>query len=186
MRKSEETRSNEPPEERKPRPGHSSTEPVIVVEYDPSWPDRFEQERQALERLAGAVPIEHIGSTAVPGLAAKPIIDIMLGLEQLADAEAMKPKLEAIGYRYMPEYEVQMPYRRFYIKEKAGRRVVHLHVVEISHEFWPRHITFRDHLRTHPESAAQYAALKRSLAEQYRHDRDAYTEAKTDFIRERE
>lgn len=161
--------------------------PVVVVDHDPEWPRRFEVERERIARAIGEwiTAMEHVGSTAVPGLAAKPIVDIMVGIGDLADAVHCIGPLEGLGYEYVSEYEDEMPFRRYFRKDDdEGSRVVHLHMVEPSHRFWQRHLAFRDWLRTHPEDARAYGELKRELAERYRDDRPAYTEAKTEFIRE--
>lgn len=164
------------------RPGR----PVVVVDYDPEWPRRFQVERDRILTAIGdwTTAIEHVGSTAVPGLAAKPIIDVMIGIRRLADAVHCICPLEDLGYEYVPSYEDEMPFRRYFRKDDdEGSRVAHVHMVEPSHPFWERHLAFRDWLRTHPEDARAYADLKRELAVRYRNDRLAYTEAKTDFIR---
>ena len=132
------------------------------------------------------VGIEHVGSTSVPGLAAKPVIDIMPGLRDLGDSPLIVRPLQALGYRYFPEHEDVLPERRYFAlpagDEHRGRRRFHLHIVETTSEFWRRHLAFRDYLRAHPDVAGEYAALKRRLAAEYGSDREGYTEAKTEFI----
>jgi GrpB-like predicted nucleotidyltransferase (UPF0157 family) len=129
------------------------------------------------------VVIEHIGSTAVIGLGAKPIVDIMVGLNCLSDAQLCFEPLGNLGYRYQPEHEVTLPERRFFGKgEPPGEQHYHLHMVEKGGEFWKRHLAFRDYLRTHPETSRQYCELKKKLASEYGSDREGYTEAKTAFI----
>jgi GrpB-like predicted nucleotidyltransferase (UPF0157 family) len=154
-------------------------EPVLVLDYDPNWPRMFEDERVLILAVVGAwvVAIEHIGSTAVVGLGAKPIVDIMIGLRALADAEPCISRLSSIGYDYRPENEDLFPERRFF-----DRPTYHLHVVEVSSDFWHRHIMFRDYLRIRPEKARQYLELKRGLASKYGAHRERYTDAKTRFI----
>jgi GrpB-like predicted nucleotidyltransferase (UPF0157 family) len=142
----------------------------------------FEEER---DRISGAIgrwlaAIEHVGSTSVPGLAAKPIIDIMPGLRSLADAPHIIGPMEALGYEYVPEFEAQLPERRYF--RRGIPRTHHVHVVEASSRFWRRHLAFRDWLRAHPGDAAAYAELKRKLATQYGADRAGYTDAKSEFI----
>lgn len=159
-------------------------EAVVVIPYDPAWPDRFESERAWLAgvfRGTDAV-IEHVGSTAVPGLGAKPIIDIMLGVTDLAEVAARLDRLEAHGYGYVPEYESQLPERRYFRKPESEPRTHHLHCVIRGSDFWVRHLLFRDYLRAHPDSAGVYFELKRELASLYRRDRAAYMEGKSDFI----
>jgi GrpB-like predicted nucleotidyltransferase (UPF0157 family) len=158
---------------------------VVIVEYDPRWPTLYVEEKRRILAAIGShiLTIEHIGSTAVPGLGAKPIIDIMVGLRHLADAPPCIPRLQAIGYEYVPEHEQQLPERRYFHKGKEGNRTHHLHMVETASEFWHRHLLFRDYLRAHPDTAQQYYELKKGLADQFRSDREAYTEGKTAFIK---
>jgi len=158
------------------------TDRVTVVPYDPDWPHRFDEERRALAAVfaGGDAVIEHVGSTAVPGLGAKPIIDIMVGVPALVDVEDRIPALESAGYEYVPEYEQQLPDRRYFRKPRHGSRAFHVHCVVTGSDFWIRHLAFRDHLRTHPQSAAAYYALKRELA--MRVSKGEYTEAKSPFI----
>ena len=161
---------------------------IVIANYDPRWPAMFEQERVHILQAIGdwLVDIEHVGSTSVPGLAAKPIIDIMPGVRSLADAPQIIEPMTRLGYEYIPEYEEQMPGRRYFRKpagpEFVNRRNVHVHIVETTSDFWRRHIAFRDYLRRHPEACAEYAALKRRLAAEFGSDREGYTEAKTEFI----
>ncbi len=125
---------------------------------------------------------EHVGSTAVPGLGAKPIIDIMVGVTRLPDAELHIADLEEHDYEYVPEYEAQMPERRYFRKPQEGLRTHHLHCVVEGSCFWRRHLAFRDYLRANPETAAAYFALKQQLALRHRTNRVAYTEAKSAFV----
>lgn len=165
-----------------PEPGSRAAKRVEIVPYDDAWPERFEAERRVLSDVfAGTgVRIEHVGSTAVPGLAAKPIVDIMLGVSNLAEIEQRIAALEAGGYRYVPEHEAQIPDRRYLRKPRLGPSAFHLHGVVTGGAFWVRQLAFRDYLRAHPESAAAYEALKRELAS--RLDRTAYTDAKGPFV----
>ncbi len=128
--------------------------------------------------------IEHIGSTAVPGLAAKPVIDILVGVHCLEDASAFLPPLTSLGYTYVPQHEETFPERRYLHRIVSGRHTHHLHIVEPASEFFRVQLLFRDYLRSHPDAVVQYAELKYRLAERYRNDREAYTDAKSGFIRE--
>ena len=160
------------------------TEPVVVAAYDPAWPALFESERALLAVALGpSARIEHVGSTSVPRLDSKPVIDILVGMSRLSAIEARIPALEALSYEYVPEFEDVMPERRYLRKARAGHRTHQIHAVETGGAFWLRHLAFRDHLRAHPEAAREYAALKHVLAECHRDDREAYTEAKGPFIR---
>jgi GrpB-like predicted nucleotidyltransferase (UPF0157 family) len=160
----------------------SSQAPVDIVDYDPAWPVRFEEERKELERvlrpwLAG--PIEHIGSTAVPGLAAKPVVDIMAGVETLESSRDAIEAAATLGYCYFP---YQASVRHWMCKPSDAFRTHHLHLVPVRSPQWLRPIAFRNYLRTHHDVAAEYEQLKRALAVTFRLDREAYTEAKSDFI----
>ena len=155
---------------------------VVVVPYDPRWPGLFEEERLAVEAAVGtwAEEVEHVGSTAVPGLDAKPVIDVMAGVRSLEDSPILVERLAGIGYEYRGEAGI--PGRLFFRKLRGSERTHHLHVFELGGGEWDRHILFRDYLREHPEAAREYARLKRDLAARFYHDREAYTDAKTDFI----
>lgn len=128
--------------------------------------------------------IEHIGSTAVPGLAAKPVIDILIGVHYLTDAPAFLPLLTPLGYTYVPQHEATFPERRYLHRIVNGRHTHHLHIVEPASEFFRVQLLFRDYLRSHPDAVTQYADLKYRLAVKYRNDREAYTDAKSGFIQD--
>ena len=158
--------------------------PVIIVPYDPGWPHQFGRERVLLARVfrGSSAVFEHVGSTAVPGLGGKPIIDIMVGVTRLQEAELRIADLEEHDYEYVPEYEAQMPERRYFRKPREGLRTYHLHCVVEGRSFWRLHLAFRDYLRVHPEAASSYLALKQQLALQHRTNRVAYTEGKSSFV----
>jgi GrpB-like predicted nucleotidyltransferase (UPF0157 family)/catechol 2,3-dioxygenase-like lactoylglutathione lyase family enzyme len=159
---------------------------IEIASYIPAWPAMFKAEAARLRTILPAdliLDIQHYGSTAVPGLDAKPIIDILLATPDLADARAAFPmRLKANGYAFWadnPKID-----RLFFVKglpPSAPRRTHHLHVTEPGGELW-RQLSFRDHLRGHPPDARAYAAMKHELAVRHRNDRDAYTNAKADFI----
>ena len=157
---------------------------VVLVDYDPAWPAAAAAEQGAVLAAAGEwiVAVEHVGSTAVPGMIAKPVIDLLVGLRRLADADEAVPALQAAGYAYVPEWESVMPFRRFLCRDHRGARAAHLHVVERAHAFYEDHVRFRDALRASPEEATAYAELKRRVAQEHRNDREAYTNAKTAFV----
>lgn len=158
---------------------------VIISEYSPEWPEMFERERKSLEATigAGAGIIEHVGSTSVSGLAAKPVIDIMIGLHDFSIADKLVPEIVALGYQYVPEYEEVMPYRRYFRKTAGGTSTHHIHMVQAGGEFWQRHLLFRDYLRAYPDVASAYAVLKKELARLDWDDVNDYADAKTAFIR---
>jgi GrpB-like predicted nucleotidyltransferase (UPF0157 family) len=156
--------------------------PVEVVAYDPAWPSKFEEERAVLEGLLAhwtIADIEHVGSTAVPGLAAKPVIDIMVPVESL---EASRGSIEAAsraGYMYWP-YKAEVMH--WFCKPSVAHRTHHLHIVPFESPLWFERLRFRDALRSDSGLAERYAELKLHLARRYRHDREAYTEGKTGFV----
>lgn len=156
-----------------------------MFDYDPQWPKMFDREKALILSAVGnkAIGIEHIGSTAVSGLGAKPIIDIMVGVRRLSDAKRCLGPLERIDYEYVPEYEDSMPQRRYFRKgPNEPNKHYHLHMVEYDGEFWKRYLLFRDYLRKHPKTASEYFRLKKQLAVKYRLNREGYTEAKTSFV----
>lgn len=157
---------------------------MIIVPYDQRWPQQFEEEKALLLEEIGAfvLSIEHIGSTAVPGLAAKPVIDILIGVRSLQDAPLFIPPLESRGYEYVSRYEEEIPLRRYLHRKVNGEHTHHLHMVEPGSRFYRVQLAFRDYLRTHLATRDAYAALKLDLAAKYRHDRTAYTDAKSTFI----
>ena len=156
---------------------------VILAEYDPSWPEVFAGEAQAIRQALGdvLVGVEHVGSTAIPGLAAKPVVDILAGVTTLTEAEAKIPALEALGYDCRGENGI--PGRLFFRKGlREFRRTHHLHLFRTGHGQWVSMLAFRDHLRAHPGDAQRYEALKRALAEEFRDNRAAYSKGKTQFV----
>ncbi|POZ63802.1 GrpB family protein [Chromobacterium alticapitis] len=161
---------------------------IEIQPYHPAWPQRFATEaaklRAALGTLADQAVIEHIGSTAVPGLAAKPVIDIMLGLPRLSDLEPYFPALSAIGFHHQPQMAAAMPERHYFTQPALPPRQLHLHAVALDSDFWRDKLWFRDALRADSPLSASYAALKQELAKRYGDDRAGYTDAKSGFINE--
>ncbi len=162
-------------------------EVVDIVEYDDDWPAWFEEEKNHLEEVFPGYfkRIEHFGSTAVEGLCAKPIVDMLIEAESLEDVKkTVVPKLQEPVYDYFwrPLFDkYEPPFYAWFIKRgDEGQRTHHLHVVESDSPLWER-LFFRDYLRLHPEVAAEYCRIKKAAAKQTE-DRVAYTRAKTDFI----
>lgn len=157
---------------------------IRLIDYDPKWPILYEEEKASILGVIGdfIVDIQHIGSTAVPGLAAKPIIDIMMAIRRLALVENCIQPLQTIGYEYLGEYGIP---GRHYFRKPPGHphSTHHVHMVERESDFWERHILFRDFLRVHSDEAQRYYELKREVAAKFVSERDAYTEAKTAFIK---
>lgn len=150
---------------------------IVLVDYDPAWPERFESERTRICAALGerVLRIDHIGSTSVPGLAAKPIIDIDLSVADPDDEAAYVPALERAGY----VLRVREPRHRML---RTPERDVHVHVCAIGSEWEQRHLLFRDWLRANPEDARRYEEVKRSLAGRVWGDMNDYADAKSDVI----
>lgn len=158
-------------------------EAVHIVSYDRSWPEKFESEKQLIEKTIGpwiTGGVNHVGSTAVPGLSAKPIIDIMVGVKSLEESRPCIGKLAKIEYRYYP-YRTQ--YMHWFVKPSPEHRTHHLHLIPTSHPQYKARLAFRDYLRTHPQDRLRYEQLKAELAKKFRDDREAYTDAKTQFVK---
>jgi GrpB-like predicted nucleotidyltransferase (UPF0157 family) len=160
---------------------------VRIVPYDPAWPDLFTAEAGRLRDVLDSdqvLGIEHFGSTAVPGLAAKPIIDILIAVVSLPRAKAtMVEPINALGYLYWPDNPA--PDRMFFVKGMppyGERRTHHVHITEPDGEMWQRRLPFRDYLRANPAEARRYETLKRDLAARYPDDRERYTVEKTAYI----
>jgi GrpB-like predicted nucleotidyltransferase (UPF0157 family) len=167
------------------RVGEAIREEISIVPYDPAWPLSFEEEAEYLRRRLPAPlvgRIEHFGSTAVPGLAAKPVIDVLVEVASLDETQKqIVPLLEAEGYDYFWRTDTQPPYAWFIKRDSEGRRTHHVHMVEADSKLWER-LYFRDYLREFPGERRRYAELKQTLAERYPNDRAVYTEGKAEYV----
>lgn len=159
---------------------------VEIVDYDPRWPLLFDEEATRLRAVLDPsmiVGVEHFGSTAIPGLSAKPIIDILIAVRSLPDARAILIEaLQKLDYVYWADNPKKD--RMFFVKGMPPfgvKRSHHVHVTEPNGEMWQR-LAFRDYLRRHPEEAATYERLKRQLASEYQTDREAYTDGKSAYV----
>ncbi len=158
--------------------------PIIIEKYNPKWPKFFEKERVVIEEALSdlVISIEHIGSTAVPGMGAKPIIDIMIGVESFDEIKKCIPLLVSIGYTFDTNRVEDFPERKSLDKQFDGIKI-HLYIIDINSDYWGRHILFRDFLRSYPDAAKEYNDLKQGLAQLFRNDRKAYTNGKSKFIK---
>jgi GrpB-like predicted nucleotidyltransferase (UPF0157 family) len=159
------------------------SEPIVIVDYDPDWPRRYEVLRARIAPAVGdlAAEIVHVGSTSVPGLAAKPIIDLNIRLRSSADLPTVIERLASLGYRH--EGDLGIVAREAFATPPGYS--VHDHHLYVCAPDWAGHtdqIAFRDYLRAHPRAARAYARLKRSLAGKYRDNRGAYANAKAGFV----
>ena len=157
---------------------------ISLLTYDPQWPSIFLAERA---RLCKRFPtefldIQHFGSTAIPGMAAKPVIDILAGVESMAVADELLEPLVKMGYFTPTDLNPKLDDRRWLMRWSEGRRTHHLHLVVLGSSAWQGYIRFRDALLAHPDMVDRYARLKQGLAMRYSTDREAYTEGKTEFV----
>ena len=157
---------------------------IEIVEYRPVWTKIFDCERAAImeRRHPWVIEVHHVGSTSVPGLAAKPLLDIMPVVANPDEGESAVEAMTTLGYLYRGDNG--LPGRFYFDKIVEGRRVVHAHMYPQDHSDVGKLMAFRDHLRTHQEAALAYERLKRELASKYRNEREAYTDAKGEFIRD--
>jgi len=155
---------------------------IEVVPWCAEWPVLFEKEADAIRTACGdaIVAVEHIGSTSVPGLAAKPILDIMPGLARTQDGHRTVEPMRGLGYEYVGEHGI--PGRFFFDRKANGTSIIHVHMFEFNSPEWRRLIVFRDVLRRDAAVAEEYQRMKLDLAVRFRDDRKAYTDAKGEFI----
>jgi GrpB-like predicted nucleotidyltransferase (UPF0157 family) len=173
-------------EEETPWPSWA-TERVEIVDFDPAWARTAALECVHLQRLLAHLrvgAVEHVGSTAVPGLASKPILDLQAPVADLDVADEVAAVLAEHGWHYVPPLLDHRPYRRFFVKVANGHRTAHLHLLAADGDRWNDQLAFRDALRADPELLRAYARLKAQLAERHRDDREAYTTGKSSFVRE--
>jgi GrpB-like predicted nucleotidyltransferase (UPF0157 family) len=153
---------------------------VILVSHSELWHQLFAEEDARIRGAVGEhiLAIEHVGSTSICRLSAKPIIDIAIAVREISDVEKCIVPIEDIGYKYRGEFGI--PGRHYFVRGEP--RTHHLHMVELRSDFWRSHLLFRDYLRQHSGVAEEYEKLKRELAQKYKKNREAYTEGKAAFI----
>lgn len=156
---------------------------VKVVPYCPAWAEYFRKEKELLLKVMGEklLDIRHIGSTSIVGMPAKPILDILVGLQTLAAVEPFVEDLNLIGYEDRGNGDNLG--RRYFVKRAEERRTHHLNFCELNGSFWTSHVLFRDYLEKHRDAAKEYAALKRVLADSFPNNRKLYTAGKEEFVR---
>lgn len=157
-------------------------QPIFVVPHDPDWEDIFKREALLIQDAIGpwvTGGVHHVGSTSVPGLEAKPIVDIAVGVESLAASQPCIELLSRLDYQYWPYQENVM---HWFCKPDPARRTHHLHLMPTGSSRMEDELAFRDYLRTHPYRAHEYGRFKRHLVEQHPNDREAYTQAKASFV----
>ncbi len=164
--------------------GRTPDRSVEVVAYDPNWPARAAEECQLLASRLGDVlnVVEHVGSTAVPGLPAKPTLDLLAGTNSIAAVLERVNELEELGYEHRRGSFVTTPDHLFFRKVRNRRRTHHLHIVDMNAAAFQEYLWFRDFLVANPEAAQEYAAFKLQLAAEYADDRTRYVEKKSEFV----
>ena len=157
--------------------------PVFIEEYTSDWVKQFQEEREILKGIIGekVIAIEHIGSTSVEGLGAKPILDIAIGVNDLEVVSEFIEPLKQIGYEFV--YHKEFPERRFFRKGQWRAGTHHVHIYKFQGEHWNNQILFRNYLRNNPDVSKEYHQLKVDLAEKFHLDKVSYTENKAPFIR---
>lgn len=158
---------------------------VEVVPHDPQWRDAFAAEAAHLAAALGVdvAAIHHIGSTAIPGIHAKPVIDLLVEVDDIEAIDARSGAMEALGYQVMGEFGI--PGRRYFRKDdRHGTRTHQVHAFQAGSPQAERHLAFRDYMIAHPAEAQRYSELKRKLAEEYPYDMDGYIDGKDGFIKE--
>jgi GrpB-like predicted nucleotidyltransferase (UPF0157 family) len=159
--------------------GEAIEDPVELVPYDPLWPERFQDFRRRIRKALGdGARIDHISSTSVPGLLAKPVIDIQVTVAELEAEDDYRPALESLGW----PLRARSTQRRFFRPPKGQPRTVHIHVVQADSDYEFDHVLFRDYLCAHQDARDAYAQLKAALAAEHHQDRSLYTPAKAPFI----
>lgn len=170
--------------ERVGRFGSVADQRVEIVDHDPAWRDRFAEQRPVVEELLGpwlAGPVEHVGSTSVPGLRAKPVIDMLAPVNSLTSARAAVPVLATAGWLFWPD-DPGRHYRLWFLRPRPEARTHHLHLIENGHPHALALLAFRDALRADAALRSDYADLKERLARQHPDNRNAYSNAKGDFV----
>lgn len=159
-------------------------EEVALVEYNPHWPAMFLAERERLMKRFSVqmLDVQPFGSTAIPGMPAKPIVDLLAGVESMEVADSLVEPLLHYGYTTSAEFNASLSDRRWFMRWAEGHRTHHLHVVVLGGQQWRRRLRFRDLLRSDADLARRYALLKKEAAARHTADREAYTDAKSDFI----
>jgi GrpB-like predicted nucleotidyltransferase (UPF0157 family) len=156
---------------------------VEVVSYNPNWKKMYKEESEKIKNILNdiIIDIHHIGSTAIPGIKAKPVIDILVEVKDIEGVDQYNYKMKELGYEAMGEYGI--PKRRFF-RKGANKRTHHIHIFQSGNEEIERHINFKEYLIAHPDKAREYSKLKEELANKYTYDVENYTNHKSDFIKE--
>ncbi len=166
----------------------NTADPIIIYPYNKKWPEIYNKEAKKIISKCilydPKLSVEHIGSTAIPQMSSKNIVDILIGVSSMDIADKLIDTIKLMGYKYISSYENQFPDRRYFEKSNNDTEQFHIHMVKLNSTFWNEHIWFRDFLKNHRHLADEYEKLKFKLAEKYRYNRDLYTKEKGLFIRQ--
>jgi len=155
---------------------------VEVVSYNSNWKEMYKEESEKIKNILNDIIIDshHIGSTAIPGIKAKPVIDILVEVKNIEEVDQYNYKMKELGYEVMGEYGI--PKRRFF-RKGGNKRTHHVHIFQVGNEEIKRHINFKEYLIAHPDKAREYSKLKEKLANKYTYDVENYTQGKSNFIK---
>jgi len=156
---------------------------VEVVSYSPNWKDMYKEESEKIKNVLSdiIIDIHHVGSTAIPGIKAKPVIDILVEVKDIEGVDQHNHKMKELGYEVMGEYGI--PKRRFF-RKGGNNRTHHIHIFQVGNEEIERHVNFKEYLIAHPDKAREYSKLKEKLVNKYTYDVENYTNSNSDFIKE--
>lgn len=156
---------------------------VGIASYNPNWKEMFKEESEKIRNVLGDIIIDthHIGSTAIPGIKAKPVIDILVETKNIEAVDRYNSKMKELGYEAMGEYRI--PKRRFF-RKGGNNRTHHIHIFQVGNEEIERHINFKEYLIAHPKKAREYSKLKEKLVNKHSYDVENYINGKSDFIKE--
>ena len=155
---------------------------VGIVSYDPNWKDMYKEESEKIKNVLSdiIIDIHHVGSTAIPGIKAKPVIDILVEVKDIEGVDQYNYKMRELGYEVMGEYGI--PKRRFF-RKGGNKRTHHIYIFKVGNEEIERHINFKEYMIAHPDKGQEYSKLKEKLANKYTYDVENYTNGKSDFIK---
>ena len=159
---------------------------IILVGFDPKWAEKFKDEKKAIMEKLGEfiLSIDHIGSTAIPTIVAKPVIDILIGIKSMTQSEKIIATMKELDYEYLDSIESHFPERRLFVKPpiKEGERQFNLHIWEHQSKDWKEMLLFRDYLLAHPETAKEYEYVKKYMAKRFPNNDVAYSIGKEGFM----
>ncbi len=159
---------------------------IVLVGFDPKWAEKFKEEKEAIMERIGkfVLSIDHIGSTAIPNIVAKPVIDILIGIKSLDQSDEIITAMQNVGYEYLESIESHFPERRLFVKPPTNKekRLFNVHIWEHQSKGWEEMLSFRDYLLAHPETAKEYEYVKKHMAKRFPNNEVAYSIGKEGFM----